>query len=172
MSSQSSFICQLLARPLRWMPQRFHSGSMALVLNHLFAQPMASGDMDFLRGKVVAVDVTDLGVAFRLTYDGTQLVTVPAGGHIDVRFAGDAHAFLLLATQREDADSLFFQRQLRIEGDTACGLHLKNFLDALGESPLPAPARRALERFVDIYEQRCLGLSAFSADISRGVPQR
>jgi predicted lipid carrier protein YhbT len=72
-----------------------------------------------------------------------------------VRFSGNADTFLLLATQREDADSLFFQRLLRIEGDTATGLHLKNFLDAFGEPKLPGPARVALERFADLYASRC-----------------
>ncbi len=80
-----------------------------------------------------------------------------------MRFSGDAYTFLLLVTQREDADSLFFQRRLRIEGDTAIGLHLKNFLDALGEPPLPGPARQALERFTDLYARRCGGASAAQA---------
>jgi hypothetical protein len=37
----------------------------------------------------------------------------------------------LLATRREDPDTLFFNRRLCIEGDTETGLHVKNLLDAL-----------------------------------------
>jgi predicted lipid carrier protein YhbT len=171
MTSKTSLLCQLLTRPLQWMPQRLHSGGMALVLNHLFAHPMASGEMDFLRGKVVMVDVTDLGISFRLSHDGGSLVRVPVDSRVDVKFAGDTHAFLLLATQREDADSLFFRRQLRIEGDTATGLYLKNFLDALGEPPIPTPARHALDRFTDAYERHCLGQAPTSATLPQGTPK-
>ena len=38
---------------------------------------------------------------------------------------------LLLATRREDPDTLFFNRRLNIEGDTETGLHVKNLLDSL-----------------------------------------
>ena len=34
-------------------------------------------------------------------------------------------------TRREDPDTLFFNRRLCIEGDTATGVHVKNLLDAL-----------------------------------------
>jgi predicted lipid carrier protein YhbT len=36
-----------------------------------------------------------------------------------------------LATRKEDADTLFFRRQLKTSGDTELGLHVKNFLDGL-----------------------------------------
>ena len=149
-------LCQLLIRPLRWVPQRVHAGGLALSLNHLFAHALADGELAFLRGKVLGIEVTDLGIRYRLRLDGQGFLAAPAGGRPDVRFAGDAHTLLLLATQREDADTLFFQRRLRIEGDTATGLHLKNFLDALGEPSLPLPARHALERLLDLYAGRCL----------------
>ncbi|MEW8013567.1 MAG: SCP2 sterol-binding domain-containing protein [Candidatus Sedimenticola endophacoides] len=44
---------------------------------------------------------------------------------------GTLYDFLLLATRREDADTLFFNRRLRLGGDTELGLYVKNFLDAL-----------------------------------------
>ncbi|MFB6261882.1 MAG: SCP2 sterol-binding domain-containing protein, partial [Thiohalorhabdaceae bacterium] len=58
---------------------------------------------------------------------------------------------LRLALGVEDADTLFFNRRLAMEGDTATGVYLKNFLDALEvdwdahraavEAALPAPVR-------------------------------
>ncbi|EXJ09542.1 ubiquinone anaerobic biosynthesis accessory factor UbiT [Nitrincola nitratireducens] len=36
-----------------------------------------------------------------------------------------------MAKRTEDPDSLFFQRQLSIEGDTELGLGIKNLLDSL-----------------------------------------
>ena len=38
---------------------------------------------------------------------------------------------LALASRAEDPDTLFFQRRLALEGDTAIGLRVKNLLDAL-----------------------------------------
>ena len=49
--------------------------------------------------------------------------------------------FLALMRADMDADTLFFQRRLRISGDTELGLIVKNWLDA---SPRPAwPGRWA-----------------------------
>lgn len=148
-------LCQILSSPIRWLPQRLHAGGLSLMLNHLLAHALADGEMDFLHGKMVSLEITDLGICYRLVCNEDGFRPAPAGMEANVRFSGDAQAFLSLATQREDADSLFFQRLLRIEGDTATGLHLKNFLDALGEPPLPGPARRALERFADLHARNC-----------------
>lgn len=150
-------LCDVLARPLRWLPQRVHEGGLSMALNHLLAQALAQGELDFLSDKVVGIEVADLGIRYRLRLDVDGFVAAPASHEVDVRFSGDAYTFLLLATQREDADSLFFQRLLRIEGDTATGLHLKNFLDSLGDLSLPRPAREALERFTDLFGRHCAG---------------
>jgi predicted lipid carrier protein YhbT len=144
----------LLQAPLRWLPDRLTAEGLAFVLNRVMADALAAGELDFLRGKTIGIEVSDLdiGCRLRLARDGFAA----AGGRpTDVRFIGDAHTLLLLVTQREDADTLFFQRRLRIEGDTATGVHLKNFLDAMGESPLPAPLLRIVERLADHYGRHC-----------------
>ena len=147
-------ICRILTKPLQWLPQRLHAGGLSLMLNHLLARALAEGELDFLHGKVISLEIADLGICYRVVRDRDGFRPAPARVKADVRFSGNAEAFLSLATQREDADSLFFQRLLRIEGDTATGLHLKNFLDAL-DQPLPSPARHALERFADLYARHC-----------------
>lgn len=148
-------VCRLLTMPLKWLLQPLHAGGLSLVLNHLLANALADGEMDFLHGKMVSIEITDLGICYRLAFDEDGFRPAPAGVEADVSFSGDAQAFLWLATQREDADSLFFQRLLRIQGDTATGLHLKNFLDALGVPPLPGPARHALEWLADLHARNC-----------------
>ena len=149
-------LCRFIASPLRWLPQRIHGGGLSLMLNHLLAHPMADGELDFLRNRVVNLEITDIGIKFRLQLGEQGFSSVPTTStDADVRFSGDLLTFLLLATQREDADTLFFQRRLRIQGDTALGLHLKNFLDAMEELPLPGPARQGLEHFTDLYSRRC-----------------
>lgn len=168
MPISTTAFCRMLFGPLRWLPGRLHAGGLALVLNHLLAHALADGELDFLRGRVVSLEVADLGLVYRLRLAEEGFVAAQTGKDADVRFSGDANTFLLLATQREDADSLFFQRLLRIEGDTATGLHLKNFLDAFGEPQLPPPVRVALERFADLYATRCG--SSQARQVSPGRP--
>ncbi|NJM12887.1 MAG: hypothetical protein HC889_14355 [Synechococcaceae cyanobacterium SM1_2_3] len=43
--------------------------------------------------------------------------------------SGAIYDFLALATRRQDSDTLFFSRRVVMEGDTALGLELKNWLD-------------------------------------------
>jgi predicted lipid carrier protein YhbT len=144
---------RLATLPLGWVPGGVHSRGLALVLNRVLAEPLAGQELDFLHGKVIALAVTDLGIEYRLTCGSRGFAAADGRRDANVRFSGDSYAFLLLATQREDADALFFRRMLRIEGETATGIHLKNFIDALGEPPLPAPLRSALERMLSFYER-------------------
>jgi predicted lipid carrier protein YhbT len=50
-------------------------------------------------------------------------------------FRGELHAYLKLLTRQEDPDTLFFNRQLSIEGDTELGLAIKNLLDGIDWPP-------------------------------------
>ncbi|MBP6514766.1 MAG: SCP2 sterol-binding domain-containing protein, partial [Steroidobacteraceae bacterium] len=59
---------------------------------------------------------------------------------------GSATDLLLLASRLEDADTLFFQRRLRLTGDTELGLTARNLLDQLPWESVPAPLRIALEK--------------------------
>lgn len=83
-----------------------------------------------LRGKVLRLEVKDLGVGPQVTLLGPFLV--PAFGHPDVTVRATLADFAALALRREDPDTLFFTRRIVIEGDTALGLAVKNALDSLG----------------------------------------
>ena len=73
----------------------------------------------------------------------------------DLSISGSVHAFLLLATRREDTDTLFFQRRLRTEGDTELGLAVKNFLDGLEPERywLTRQLEHGLQRALPVYER-------------------
>jgi predicted lipid carrier protein YhbT len=51
----------------------------------------------------------------------------------------------MLATRRADPDTLFFQRRIRVEGDTELGLGIKNTMDSMDWDDLPLPIRRLLQ---------------------------
>ncbi len=103
----------------------------ALTLSLVAPRLLGADALGTLDGKAIRIVVVDAGldVAFRIR--SPRFEPVHAGRAVDVTFTASAADFLLLATRRADPDTLFFERRLRIEGDTETGLQLKNLLDAV-----------------------------------------
>jgi predicted lipid carrier protein YhbT len=119
-----------LLLPLRIIPGAVHAEVLARVFNHLLrGQPLATR-LPEIDGKTVCIHIKDASseIHFRIVH-GRLLPAAP--GRADVRISGTVQDFWLLATRREDPDTLFFSRRLCIEGDTDTGVHIKNLLDAL-----------------------------------------
>jgi predicted lipid carrier protein YhbT len=95
-----------------------------------------------LYGRTFQIHVEDLGLrlCFRCDqgrFKAIQLQTT------DVSLSACAMDFLKLATALEDADTLFFRRRLKIEGDTELGIAVKYWIDA---SERPAWLNRLAEK--------------------------
>ena len=71
----------------------------------------------------------------------------------DVSIRGNGLDFILLATRRADPDTLFFQRRIRVEGDTGLGLGVKNTMDSMDWDDLPMPLRRLLQGVSRVLEK-------------------
>jgi len=84
-----------------------------------------------LHGKQIAIRVKDLGLNLYFTVDADQFTPTRFGKVPDLSISATAHDFYLLATRKEDPDTLFFSRRLMVEGDTELGLVAKNTLDAI-----------------------------------------
>lgn len=126
----SSFPVSALHLPLRAIPDRVHAAVLARVFNHLLRGQSIVARLPALDGKTIRLDIADAACRIDFTIHAGRLL--PAGNHRpDVVIRGRAEDFWRLATRAEDPDTLFFQRRLGIEGDTATGLHVKNLLDAL-----------------------------------------
>lgn len=145
----------VLAKPVSLIPGRWHAMVISRALNHLFAEQIADGELDFLKGRTLQVEVTDTGIRFMLSFDGKYLSGTTTSRTADLIFRGNLHDFLLVATRREDSDTLFFQRRLKIEGDTEMGLAIKNFLDGIEIESLPCHRQMDgfLNRGLRFYEQ-------------------
>jgi len=126
-----------LSLPGRLVPAWLHSRVLARLLSQVLPAQIADGELSMLEGRTVGVVIRDAGVRYGLTLEAGALVA--SDGAPDVVLSGELHAFLLMLARREDPDTLFFQRRLAIEGDTALGLELKNFLDRLEWETLPLP---------------------------------
>lgn len=68
--------------------------------------------------------------------------------NVDVCISGNAKEFILLASRREDPDTLFFQRRLNIEGDIELSLAVKNLIDGLEPLALPKSLQQLLKHTV------------------------
>ncbi len=145
----------LLAKPLSLLPGRVHATLISNVLNHLLAGQIADGELEFMVGRYLRVEVMDAGIQFELCFDGGRLLGAGSEHSPDLILRGNVYDFLLLATRREDSDTLFFQRRLKIEGDTDMGLGIKNFLDAIEIESLPYHhvMDRFMGRAVHLYER-------------------
>ncbi|MFK0571654.1 SCP2 domain-containing protein [Endozoicomonas sp.] len=131
----------LLGLPVRLLPASMINLPLTKAINHIFHTPVDEGDFDFLEDRCVKIHVTDINVSFYISFDGKQLVAT-GPRHFDVEFQGTSKAFLKLARRQEDPDTMFFQRQLMIEGDTELGLGVKNLLDSLELEQLPIPVQK------------------------------
>jgi predicted lipid carrier protein YhbT len=135
---------RLLKFPLRLAPYALHKQLLPPILNRVFRQELASGDLDPLAERCLVVMVEDVGFRWHIGCEGGRLVMLEQDREADVTIRGHSREFALLATRREDPDTLFFQRRLLIEGDTELGLFIKNLMDSMDWDALPAPLRVAL----------------------------
>ncbi len=140
----------LLTLPGKLLPTRFHSKGLTLLLNRLLAEPLREDELVFLQGRVLQIEVLDLGLDYRLSIEDKKFVPAASKNSVDVRFGGKAREFLLLGLNEEDPDTLFFQRRLQLEGDTELGLEIKNLLYSLDENLLPDPLHRLAKRLLPL----------------------
>jgi len=121
-----------LRRLVERLPVAPPSYVLALLLNRLLLPRLDAAARAALSGQTVEVGVTDFGLRCRLILAERGFVPAADGGRPRLRVAATAQAFWRLAAGEEDADTLFFERALVMEGDTEYGLLLKNTLDAAG----------------------------------------
>jgi len=118
------------------IPASVHSLIISRLLNTLLAQYLHEGELDFLDGRTMLINIEDAGTSFSLSLRNSILIAADSS-HCDLKISGNVYDFMLLVSRREDADTLFFQRRLNMEGDTELGLYLKNFLDGMDVESLP-----------------------------------
>ena len=136
------------------LPQWPHSLSLVCGLN--LARKLGVLPEDVLAeidGRTFRVSVLDTGGIADFTVSNGVFKPLLKPATPDLHFSANLSAFLQLLSRQEDPDTLFFNRQLTIEGDTELGLIVKNMLDAIDWSalaqslsrlPLPSSLRSRL----------------------------
>ncbi|MEK7737576.1 MAG: SCP2 sterol-binding domain-containing protein [Pseudomonadota bacterium] len=127
------------------LPQLPQTLALIAALNLALGRVLPREPLAPLLGKRLAIRVSDAGL--NLCFELGQRGFRPSFGSAvaDLVISARVRDFLALLTREEDADTLFFSRRLRMEGETELGLLVKNTLDAIElprlELSLASPAQ-------------------------------
>lgn len=135
----------ILRVPVALTPFQVQRPVLELALNQLLKDCREEGELDFLEGRWVALQISDIGARWFITLQNEKVIVANNVVRHDVLFAGKLNDFVLLMGRKEDPDTLFFQRRLTIEGDTQLGLEVKNLLDNIDYDQLPNPVNQLLD---------------------------
>jgi len=90
---------------------------------------LGTGDtLGSLSGSRICLEVTKPHLKLGFVIRKGRLWPAPPT-HWDVCISGEMRSFLALLLQTEDADALFFDRQIAVEGKTEIALHIRHALD-------------------------------------------
>ena len=106
-------------------------------LNQVLKPLINDGSLSPFNGKSVRVIVEDFGLQFSFSLRGSRFTPISSQELPDLSIRSTLSDFYLLAIRQEDPDTLFFNRELEITGDTELGLMVKNMLDAVEWPSLP-----------------------------------
>lgn len=146
---------KLLSIAHRIMPSKVENYFVLHQVKRLSQPFMDDGEIDFLDGKVAEVEIRDIAAKWYFTKIGQELVMLDKvkaetiSAEPDVVFSASVDALVLMASQKVDPDTLFFNRKLRITGDTELGLEIKNLFDQFDLELLDNPFRKVLDAWSD-----------------------
>lgn len=135
---------------LKLMPSKLKIQLINLTLNHFFNEAIDEGELDFLENKTFTIYVSDLDYSLTISMNKNKLVACPSIQNSDVTLRSTFNPLVLLVSRKEDPDTLFFNRALTIEGNTALVLEIKNWLDSLDFDLLPKPLQKVLLNYSDM----------------------
>ena len=147
---------KLLLLPFAKLPASLRQAVIKKVLTQVLQSSLADGELNFLQDHFLRVVITDVYLTFYISVNDKALVIEserPEG--YDVSFQGESHFMLLMMSREVDPDTLFFQRNLLMTGDTELGLEIKNFLDDFDMSALPATLQGALKQYGEVAVGNC-----------------
>ncbi|MGL6264228.1 ubiquinone anaerobic biosynthesis accessory factor UbiT [Aeromonas jandaei] len=163
---------RLLRHPLKLVPFNLQKQLMESLLARVFKEAIADGDFEFLADKCLKVEVTDLELCWYISEQSGQLVVAKSCEQADVCFSGTTNDLILIAGRKEDPDALFFQRKLKIEGDTELGLEVKNLMDSLDIDGLPVLMKYPLMDLATFIEQARTGSAQTPVQTAAGGIRR
>jgi predicted lipid carrier protein YhbT len=142
-----NIIPKVLKPVLAAVPLSIQRNVLLSSLTSVFQEAIEDGDFEFLQNKWLKISVTDLNLCWLISVKENQLIMADKQKELssDVSFSATSDDLLLIAGRKEDPDTLFFQRRLKIEGDTELGLEVKNLIDAVEFEKLPSVVHKVVQ---------------------------
>lgn len=137
------------------MPQQLNRMMVQKLLNNAFAEQISDGDFEFLEGRLLQVEIIDAHLFIGLSYGHNKISCKHFNQHpcsSDVTLSVDTLSAITLIQQEVDPDTLFFQRKLKINGDTELAHHVKNTIDTLDPEVIPS----FLLKLISLYKLKVL----------------
>lgn len=131
---------QNLSRVAIRMPQKINRMIVQKLLNTAFAEQVSEGDFDFLEDRILQIEISDANLFVGLSFCQNKITCQHFNNHpfqSDVTLSINTLNAILLIQQEVDPDTLFFQRKLKINGDTELAHHVKNTIDTLDPEVIP-----------------------------------
>ena len=119
------------------LPQWPHAMVLVGALNSaLKLKFLPESELTALEDKTFRIHIRDTGGTATFTYrNGLFRPLFKHFEEPDLSFSANLSAYLQLVSRQEDPDTLFFNRELEITGNTELGLLVKNLLDSLEIPP-------------------------------------
>lgn len=138
---------QVLKPTLSILPFSWQKKAVLPLLNKVFIESLGEDEFECLEGKWLKLTIKDLNLHWLFSVENNLFIMENAtqDSPADVCFSANGNDLLFIAARKEDPDTLFFQRRLLIEGDTALGLEIKNLIDALDTTQLPDLLNKSIE---------------------------
>lgn len=146
---------KVLRPALSLLPFSLQRKAMLPALHSVFKEAINEGDFEFLQNKWLKISITDLNLHWLISFADNQLIMADAkmSDKYDVSFSATGDDLVLIAGRKQDPDTLFFQRRLKIEGDTELGLEVKNLIDAIELDQLPSIMHKWVDSCANLLQQ-------------------
>lgn len=129
------------AAPVRHTPEVLQRLVLQKALNEVLKEAIKEGDFDALIDRKVKITITDAQFSWCLGLDQNRKLIITHSPDADTEIRGNSSALIKILSREIDPDTLFFQRQLLILGDTELGHEVKNLLDAIDPAQMPKAVR-------------------------------
>jgi len=146
---------KILRPSLRLLPFQLQKNILLVALHSVFNEAIEDGDFEFLQGKWLKISVSDFALNWWISFDNNKIIMAEPSQNIieDVSFSATGDDLVLIAGRKQDPNTLFFQRRLKIEGDTELGLEVKNLIDAIDVEQLPTSVHTLVDYSANFLQE-------------------
>ncbi len=123
--------------------------------NLMFKEQVNEGEFGFLQQRLAQIVLIDASIFIGLSFSGGKITCDRFRSETfesDVTLSINTVDAISLLQQEVDPDTLFFQRKLKISGDTELGHHIKNTVDTINLSIIPGFVVKALTEYKRIIQ--------------------